>query len=168
MHQHGAASSVGQNEPGLNTMWIFSCCWFVSASSFTKYPCVPAVGSGYAVGVLLVSCAVVAKFTDHEFVCLAVAPGLLRDPAAMPVAARSSMSTTPIVERRRRDLLSRVARATYPSRMAFDGFIAGFPCNVAGHKWVEVPETLRRSGRSDGRRIRFSCHRCGMVGGFGS
>ncbi len=76
------------------------------------------------------------------------------------------MSTTPTVERRHRDPLSRVARATYPARRAFDGAVSGFPCNVIGHKWVEVPETLRRSARNDGSRLRFRCHRCGMVGGF--
>jgi hypothetical protein len=76
------------------------------------------------------------------------------------------MSTTPTIERRRRDPLSRVARATYPVRKVFDGFLSGFPCNITGHKWLEVPETLRRSARSDGSRMRFQCHRCGIVGGF--
>ena len=73
---------------------------------------------------------------------------------------------TPGRERRRQDLPGRIARATYPVRQALQDFIEGFPCNVVGHRWVEIPESLRRSAKSDGSRMRFQCSRCSIVGGF--
>jgi hypothetical protein len=66
-------------------------------------------------------------------------------------------------ERRRRDLRGRVARATYPARSAVGEFIEGLPCNVIGHRWVEVPDPQRRQA---GRKMRFRCSRCFMTGGF--
>ena len=69
-------------------------------------------------------------------------------------------------ERRRRNLAGRLARVTYPVRCATAGAIEGFPCNVIGHHWVEVPRILRRSARSSGERMRFRCSRCSQVGGF--
>jgi hypothetical protein len=66
-------------------------------------------------------------------------------------------------ERRRRDLRGRVARATYPVRYAVGGFIQGFPCNVIGHRWVEVRDAR---GRREGRKMRFKCSRCSMTAGF--
>ena len=47
-------------------------------------------------------------------------------------------------------------------------FVSGFPCNTIGHKWVEIPKTLRKSQYSDGERLRFKCERCSLVGGFSS
>ena len=76
------------------------------------------------------------------------------------------MMTNPTAERRRRDLRGRLARVSYPLREAADDFIEGFPCNVIGHNWVEVPEILRRSARSDGKKMRFKCSRCYMTAGF--
>jgi hypothetical protein len=74
------------------------------------------------------------------------------------------MSTTlPFPERRRRDLRGRVARATYPVRNAVGEFIGGFPCNVIGHRWIEVPDPGRRK---ENRKMRFRCSRCSMSAGF--
>jgi hypothetical protein len=67
-------------------------------------------------------------------------------------------------ERRRRDLAGRVARATYPVRNSVGEFIEGFPCNVIGHYWVEIPQPIRRS-KNDGHRMRFKCSRCVLMGG---
>ena len=39
-------------------------------------------------------------------------------------------------------------------------------CWLIGHKWREVPRALRVSVYSDGNRVRFSCSRCGLAGGF--
>jgi hypothetical protein len=69
-------------------------------------------------------------------------------------------------ERRRRDLRGRVARVAYPARHAVEELVEGFPCNLFGHHWVEVPQGLRRSARSTGERMRFRCSRCFLVGGF--
>jgi hypothetical protein len=68
-------------------------------------------------------------------------------------------------ERRRRDLPGRLARATWPARQAIGSFVEGLPCNVIGHRWVEIPKALRRSKLSEGRHLRFKCSRCGMVAG---
>lgn len=72
-------------------------------------------------------------------------------------------SPLPFPDRRRRDLRGRVARATYPVRYAVGGFIDSFPCNVIGHRWVELPDPRRRR---EGRRMRFRCARCQMRAGF--
>lgn len=66
-------------------------------------------------------------------------------------------------ERRRRDLRGRVARATYPVRSAVGEFVEGLPCNVIGHRWVEVPDGLRRHTV---HKMRFKCSRCHLSGGF--
>jgi hypothetical protein len=66
-------------------------------------------------------------------------------------------------ERRRRDLRGRVARATYPVRYAVGGFIAGLPCNVIGHRWIEVRDPR---ARREGKKMRFKCSRCSMTAGF--
>jgi hypothetical protein len=68
-------------------------------------------------------------------------------------------------ERRRRDLPGRLARATWPARRALGTFVEGLPCNVIGHKWVEIPKSLRLTKYSDGRRMRFKCSRCNMIAG---
>ena len=68
-------------------------------------------------------------------------------------------------ERRRRDLPGRLARATWPARQALGSFVEGLPCNVIGHKWVEIPKSLRRRKDDDGKRLRFKCSHCGMVAG---
>jgi hypothetical protein len=69
-------------------------------------------------------------------------------------------------ERRRRDLPGRFARATWPARHAIGSFVEGLPCNVIGHRWVEIPKSLRRSMfNDDGKRLRFKCSRCGMLAG---
>jgi hypothetical protein len=69
----------------------------------------------------------------------------------------------PRVERRRRDLRGRVARATYPMRNAVGEFIDGLPCNVIGHRWVDVS---RPAERARDRKLRFRCSRCHMTAGF--
>lgn len=77
------------------------------------------------------------------------------------------MSAT--TERRRRDFRGRLARATWPAREALDGFLddlGDLPCRVLGHRWREVPELLRRSSHSDGRKMRFKCSRCFLTAGF--
>ena len=66
-------------------------------------------------------------------------------------------------ERRRRDLRGRVARATYPARSAVGELIEGLPCNVIGHRWVEVRDGQRRQA---GMKMRFKCSRCSTNGGF--
>jgi hypothetical protein len=66
-------------------------------------------------------------------------------------------------ERRRRDLHGRVARATYPARHAVGEFVDGFPCTFIGHRWVEVPDAMRRR---EGRRMLFRCRRCFMTATF--
>lgn len=68
-------------------------------------------------------------------------------------------------ERRRHDLPGRLVRATWPARHAVSSFVEGLPCNVIGHRWVEVPRALRRTRHDDGRRLRFKCSRCGMHSG---
>ena len=74
------------------------------------------------------------------------------------------------LDRRRHDIPGRILRATFPVRESLDAFLSDFPCNVIGHRWVEVPEVLRRSlyrGQvREGRRMRFRCSRCFMTGGF--
>ena len=69
-------------------------------------------------------------------------------------------------ERRRRDLTGRVARATFPVRFSAGELIHGFPCNVIGHHWVEIPRLLRRSRVNDDRKMRFKCSRCSLTAGF--
>jgi hypothetical protein len=59
-----------------------------------------------------------------------------------------------------------MARATYPAREALAGAMEDLPCRVLGHAWVEVPESLRRSAKSDGAKMRFRCRRCSLVAGF--
>ena len=73
---------------------------------------------------------------------------------------------TPGRDRRRHDLVGRVARAIYPAREAAAHALEDLPCRLLGHHWVEVPQTLRRSSRSDGSKMRFRCSRCFLVGGF--
>lgn len=51
-------------------------------------------------------------------------------------------------------------------KAAITGWLEDFPCNVVGHRWVEIPAVLRRSRKSDGHRMRFRCSRCSMTGGF--
>lgn len=67
-------------------------------------------------------------------------------------------------ERRRRDLAGRFARATFPVRHSVGEFIEGLPCNVIGHRWVEIPQSFLRS-KAAGHRMRFKCSRCSMSGG---
>ena len=67
-------------------------------------------------------------------------------------------------ERRRRDLRGRIARATYPMRNAVGGFLDGMPCNVIGHKWVEVAGRARRI--QGDKRMHFKCSRCAAIAGF--
>jgi len=77
--------------------------------------------------------------------------------------------TRPAVDRRRKGFGPGVARLTYPARNAFDDLLQGFPCNLIGHSWVEVPQTLRRSARNQSaERMRFQCRRCSVLGGFSS
>jgi hypothetical protein len=67
-------------------------------------------------------------------------------------------------ERRRRDLRGRIRRATYPVRNAVGLFIDGMPCNVIGHKWVEVGGRARRL-KGD-KKMHFKCSRCNEVAAF--
>jgi hypothetical protein len=69
----------------------------------------------------------------------------------------------PRVERRRRDLRGRFARATYPVRSKVGEFIDGLPCNVIGHHWVDIS---RPAERVRDRKLRFKCSRCNMTAGF--
>ena len=71
-----------------------------------------------------------------------------------------------IIDRRRHDLKGRIARATYPIRESFEDFLQGFPCNVIGHHFREVPSShLSARDRARGR-MRFKCTRCFLMGGF--
>ena len=66
-------------------------------------------------------------------------------------------------ERRSRGLVGRVARLTWPVRMrakALSANLGDVPCQILGHKWVEIPELLRRSATGDGKRMRLKCSRC--------
>ena len=74
--------------------------------------------------------------------------------------------TLHLPERRRRDLRGRLARATYPVRHAVVEFVGGLPCNVIGHRWVEVRPAVRRA--AGGKSLRFNCSRCRMSAGFTS
>jgi hypothetical protein len=67
-------------------------------------------------------------------------------------------------ERRRRDLRGRIRRATYPVRNAVGVFIDGMPCNVIGHRWVEVGGRARRL-KGD-KKMHFKCSRCNEVAAF--
>ncbi len=66
-------------------------------------------------------------------------------------------------ERRRRDLPGRLTRVTWPARQAIGGFVEGLPCNVIGHKWVEIPIAKRRQLFSDAKPLRFRCSHCGTL-----
>ena len=66
-------------------------------------------------------------------------------------------------ERRRRDLPGRLTRATWPARRAVGSFVEGLPCNVIGHRWVEIPLAKRRSQFSDPKQVRFRCTHCGTI-----
>jgi hypothetical protein len=69
-------------------------------------------------------------------------------------------------ERRRRDLAGRITRATFPVRQSIGALVAGFPCNVIGHHWVEIPRARWRSSTSGDRRMHFRCSRCQRTGEF--
>jgi len=69
-------------------------------------------------------------------------------------------------ERRRHNLAGRVTRASFPVRHSVGEFIAGFPCNVIGHHWVEIPRPLWRSRVDHRRRMHFKCSRCLLNGQF--
>jgi hypothetical protein len=66
-------------------------------------------------------------------------------------------------ERRRRDLPGRLSRATWPARQAVGSFVEGLPCNVIGHRWVEIHIARRRSLFSDAKPMRFRCSRCRTI-----
>lgn len=70
--------------------------------------------------------------------------------------------TSAIKERRRTDLVGRIARATYPQRKAALEWFVALPCTLLGHKWHEVPRSLR----GNQERMRFQCKRCSLMGGF--
>jgi len=66
-------------------------------------------------------------------------------------------------ERRSRGLRGRVARLTWPARMrakALSANLGDAPCYMFGHRWVEVPELLRRSATGDGKKMIIKCSRC--------
>jgi len=63
-------------------------------------------------------------------------------------------------ERRKRDVRNRLRRATWTARENLGDFIEGFPCNLIGHNWVEVPQLLRVSATSDGKKMIIKCSRC--------
>lgn len=75
-------------------------------------------------------------------------------------------TTQPHPERRRRDLVGRLARATWPAKQAFDDLTQDLPCRILGHKWVEVPATHMSARARDAHRMRFKCSRCYLTGGF--
>jgi hypothetical protein len=76
------------------------------------------------------------------------------------------MAPTRTIDRRRHGFVPRVARLTFPARRAADDFLAGFPCSLIGHNWVEIPRSHRRKSGSDGARIRFACSRCSQEADF--
>jgi hypothetical protein len=76
------------------------------------------------------------------------------------------MAPTRTFERRRRGIVPRVARLTFPARRAADDFLSGFPCTLIGHKWVEIPQSRRRKIYIDFNKIRFACSRCRKVADF--
>jgi hypothetical protein len=76
------------------------------------------------------------------------------------------MPPTHTYERRRRGFGPRVARLTFPARRAAGEFADGFPCNLLGHKWVEIPRSVRRTQPGDPARIRFACSRCSLPADF--
>jgi hypothetical protein len=76
------------------------------------------------------------------------------------------MQAYPGRERRRRHLAGRVARVTFPVRHSVGEFIEGFPCNVIGHHWVEIPRTQRRRRLDGDRKMHFKCSRCFLEGRF--
>ena len=73
------------------------------------------------------------------------------------------MTAAALPERRRQGLGPRVARAAFPVRRAIDSFLVDFPCNVIGHRWVELRGPRQPVGP---RRMVFRCRRCSRVGGF--
>ena len=80
------------------------------------------------------------------------------------------MTTSHVPERRRRDVVGRIARATFPARFVLresvSDFIAGFPCNVIGHRWLEVPSSHLSARARTAHRMRFKCSRCFLTAGF--
>ena len=69
-------------------------------------------------------------------------------------------------DRRRSDVTGLVTRATFPVREAARDFLEGFPCNVVGHHWTEVPRGLQSRRERHSGRMRFKCSRCYLTGGF--
>lgn len=69
-------------------------------------------------------------------------------------------------ERRRRGLRPLLARATWPVRRVVDRAIGGFPCNLVGHRWNEVPRSLRSPAARAMGRLEFACRRCSTRAGF--
>lgn len=66
-------------------------------------------------------------------------------------------------ERRRRDLAGRIARATWPARTAALDFAEHFPCNVTGHRWVQIPPTQLTTRERATGRMYFRCGRTGCT-----
>jgi hypothetical protein len=72
----------------------------------------------------------------------------------------------PAYDRRRRGVVPRLARLTYPARRATGDFFSGFPCTLIGHYWIEIPQKRRRTPRGELYPIRFHCKRCAVMADF--
>jgi hypothetical protein len=77
-------------------------------------------------------------------------------------------------ERRRTDRTGRVLRASgaglaiRATRETFDALADGFPCSLIGHRWVEIPPSLRSTKSRATGRVDFGCARCSQRAGFTS
>lgn len=75
-------------------------------------------------------------------------------------------TTAPTPDRRRHGLGPLLARATFPARQAADEFLGGLPCSAVGHKWTEIPPSLRSKSERAAGKIPFVCRRCSIRSGF--
>jgi hypothetical protein len=74
-----------------------------------------------------------------------------------------------VPDRRRHDLLARLARATFPVRSSVNELLDGLgdlPCRILGHRWKEVPSSHVSARAREAHRMRFRCSRCHLTAGF--
>lgn len=69
-------------------------------------------------------------------------------------------------ERRDKSFKGRAARMSYPILKSVDAALDAWPCSVLGHKWKEVPPSLRSQRARGSGKLEFRCERCSRAGGF--
>lgn len=69
-------------------------------------------------------------------------------------------------ERRNRTLSGRAMRMSYPLRKSYDELLGGLPCSVLGHKWTEIPGSLRSARSRTSKQMEYQCRVCSAHAGF--